>query len=94
VPKLLNIKFPEGRYILNCDNTELKRFPKIFFSISVMVSLGVSGLKYHDTNCDRDVLGLMWKIDLLHFIQISQRKNAQNILKEIFFMSVLLARLC
>jgi len=32
--KLLNLRLPEGRYFLKCDNTELKRPSKIFFSVS------------------------------------------------------------
>ena len=32
--KLLNFRFPEGRYFLNCDDTELKRSSKINFSVS------------------------------------------------------------
>jgi len=34
MPKLLNFRFLEGRIFFNCDNTELKRSPKIFFSLS------------------------------------------------------------
>jgi len=35
--------FPEGRYVLNCDNTELKRSSKIFFSISERYRRAVVG---------------------------------------------------
>jgi len=34
MPKLFNFRFPEGRYFLNCDNTELKRSSKMNFSIA------------------------------------------------------------
>ena len=34
MPKLLNFRFPEGRYFLNCDNTELKRSSGIIFSFA------------------------------------------------------------
>ena len=34
MPKLLNFKFPVGRYFFNCDNTELKISYKIFFPVS------------------------------------------------------------
>jgi len=34
MPKLLNFRFPEGRYFLNCDNAELKISSKINFSVS------------------------------------------------------------
>ena len=34
MPKLLNSRFPEGRYFLNSDNTELKRSSEINFPVS------------------------------------------------------------
>jgi len=34
MPKLLNLRFPEGWYFLNCDNTERKRSSKTFLSVS------------------------------------------------------------
>jgi len=33
MPKLLNSRFLKGRYFLNCDDTELKRFSKINVSV-------------------------------------------------------------
>ena len=32
--KSLNFRFSEGRYFLNCDNTELKRSSKVHFSVA------------------------------------------------------------
>jgi len=34
MPKLLNFRFPEECYFFKFDNTELKRFSNIFFSVS------------------------------------------------------------
>jgi len=34
MPTLLNFRFPDVRRFVNCDNTELKKFPKIKFSVS------------------------------------------------------------
>jgi len=35
MPKLLNLRLPEGRYFLNCDNIEPKRSCNLFiFSVS------------------------------------------------------------
>jgi len=44
MPKQLNLRFPEGGYFLNCDNTELKRSSKIFFLCCRTASLGGRGL--------------------------------------------------
>ena len=46
MPKLLNFRFPEGVYFLNCNNTELKRSSKIIRILCFRTaSLGGSGLK-------------------------------------------------
>jgi len=39
MPKLLNLRYPEGWYFENCDNTELKRSSKINCSVSERISL-------------------------------------------------------
>ena len=48
--KLLDFMFLEGRYSLNCNNTELKRVSEIKFSVSERhrwaASLGGTGLMY------------------------------------------------
>ena len=44
MPKLLHFRFPEGRYFLNCDNTELKRSSNFFFCFW-RASLGGGGLR-------------------------------------------------
>ena len=44
MPKLLNFRFLEGRYFLNCDNIELRRSSKIFFFCFRMASLGGGAL--------------------------------------------------
>ena len=44
MPELLNFTIPEGWYFLNCDNTELKRSPKIFFFCFRTAWLGDGGL--------------------------------------------------
>jgi len=43
--KLLNFRFPEVCYFLNCDNTEVKR-SKIFFFCFRAASLGGSRVRY------------------------------------------------
>jgi len=40
MPKLLNFRFPDGWYSLNCDNTDLKRSSKIFLFCFRTASLG------------------------------------------------------
>jgi len=45
-PNLITFSFPEGRYFLNCDNTEQKRSYRIFFFCFRTASLGGSGLRY------------------------------------------------
>ena len=39
MPKLLNFRFPEGRYFLNFDNTELKKSSKLNFSVVFIIFL-------------------------------------------------------
>jgi len=34
MPKLLNLRFSEAWYFLNCENNELENSSKIFFSVS------------------------------------------------------------
>jgi len=41
--RILNIRFPEGGYFLNFDNSELKRSSKIFFSVAVRHRWAVKG---------------------------------------------------
>ena len=49
MPKLLNFRFWDGWYSLNCKNTEQNRSFKIFFSVfEQCLSLGNSGLKALD----------------------------------------------
>ena len=43
--KLLNFRFPEGRYFFNCDNIVLRRFSKIFLFCFRTALLGGGGLK-------------------------------------------------
>jgi len=45
--KLLNWRFPEGRYFFNCNKTEMKKSSKIFFCFRT-ASLGGSGLNIFD----------------------------------------------
>jgi len=56
MPKILNFRFLEGGYFLYFDNAELKRSPKIKFSVSAL--LGGSGLKF--TNPDTSYF-LRWQ---------------------------------
>ena len=58
MPKLLDFRFAGGDMFLNCDNTELKRSFKIFFSVSerhrwAVVDNGVrvsSGARHKERN--------------------------------------------
>jgi len=45
ITRLLNSRFPEGRYFFNFYNTELKRTSKIFFSVSKRHRWAIEGLK-------------------------------------------------
>jgi len=60
-PKLLNFRLPEGRYFLNCDNTELKRSSEINFPVAERHRWAVVG----------SIIPCSWEI----FIAISQVFN-------------------
>jgi len=56
MPISLNFKFPEGKYILNCDNTELKSSSIIIFFFFRTASLGGGVLKdkhFYSNICER-----------------------------------------
>jgi len=50
MPKLLNFRFPEGRYSFNFDKTELKRSSNIRFSVSERHRWAEVGLVLEDSS--------------------------------------------